>query len=369
MREQLWSRERSFAPSRSAPTPQRSEVGIHAFVWAIWPWMNWLLPLAAIFCVGNSGWGLIILVVASPVLVPIAGLLGSLPRFLLRRSGAAAPAPITTLLIVQWWAWVTAMVTPAGATDTTPIPAMMQQMSSRPISADYLNAVLAGASLTGALCGVAVLVLAIVSTRRAEGEPRAGATGWTWSAWLAIGLLPLLFMAVVWFGGVATDQQRDASGASVGEVQAQRFAVQVDVAGERYEQAQEQLSRVRGMIAVDGWRPSTRGLDTRTLTAEAVDSYGVDIVFERDPLADGVLDGLEDSLIEQGWTRGGDGAIVDPQGHVVEIFADENIVRVSLVSPTWWGDAYDLSDALGFYDDGFDDDYERTYAWDDWPGR
>ena len=34
------------------PPPKPGNRGIHGFTWAIWPWMNWVLPVAAVVIAG-----------------------------------------------------------------------------------------------------------------------------------------------------------------------------------------------------------------------------------------------------------------------------------------------------------------------------
>lgn len=363
MTDQTWLLKIRNEPVWRSPGSGRSD--IHSFAWGIWPWMNWGLPLVAIITVGNGGWALLMLLVISPVLVPVLGLLGSLPRFLLRKSGiTTTPASITALLFVQWWAWVAAMITPPGATDGSPIPAVMQGLSPAPISGGFLQAVMLGGSGIAVMCWIAVLVLAIVL--RTKTSPPAASKRGTLIAWIAAVMLPVLFVAMIWLGGAVTAQQRDAAGETVAEVQALALSVQAERALERHEQAQGQLSLVRGMIADDGWGISQRGIDRRTSFTEAVDSYGFDLRFHHEPLAEGPVDveAIEGELIGQGWMKDEKGALVDPHGNVVEIFSNENGLRVSLVSPSWWGDSWDISDELGY---GLDDAFARTYAYDEWP--
>lgn len=363
MTDQPWLLQSRSEPVWRSPGSGRSD--IHSFAWGVWPWMNWGLPLVAIITVGNGGWALLMLLMISPVLVPVLGLLGSLPRFLLRKSGiTTTPAPITGLLFVHWWAWAAAMITPPGATDGSPIPAVMQGLSPRPISGGFLQAVMLGGSGIAVACWITVLILAIVL--RARAALPAAPKRWTLVAWLAAVMLPVLFAAMIWLGGAVTAQQRDAAGETVAEAQTQAMSVQAQRALERHEQAQEQLSQVRGMIADDGWRISQRGIDRRTSFADAVDSYGFDLRFEHEPLAEGPVDveAIEEELIGQGWTKDETGALVDPHGNVVEIYSNESSLQVSLVSPAWWGDSYELSDELGY---GLDDAFARTYAYDEWP--
>lgn len=351
--------ERAVSPMRGG--------GIHDLTWSVWPWVNWLLPILAIFAVGNNGWGLLMLLVVSPVLVPVLALLGSLPRFLLRRAGATTtPPPVTVLLFVQWWAWVAAVITPPGATDSRPIPAVMQGLSPRPLSGDFLGAVMAGGALLGVLCGVAVLVLAIILRTKTLSVPAV--RRWTRASLIAAFALPVLFVALIWTGGEVTAQQRDAAGDTVAEVQAQPLSQQAARALERHEQTQTRLSEARGMIAADGWRVSARGIDQRLSSKHGVDAYGFDLEFEHDRVSDEVVQAARADLLAAGWSEGERGRLVDAQGYSIEIVAYAEVVVVSVSSPTWWGEDYDLSEELGLYDRSPSDEaFVRTYASDEWP--
>lgn len=347
---------------------QRKRSRIHDFAWGVWPWMNWLLPIVGIFAVGNGGWFLLMLLVMSPILVPILGLLGSLPRFLLRRAGwSTAPAPVTTLLFVQWWAWIIAMITPLGATDSIPIPAIMQELSPRPIAGQFLTSLLAAAGGTAVVCWVVVLILVIVLRRRSDRASTG--RGWALVARTTAILLPLLFFALIWLGGEVTAQQRDAAGATPAEVQTEPLSVQAARALERYESVQSQLSQVRGMLADDGWRLFSRGFESRGSWASGIDEYGFDLRFDRELVTGETvdLDAARAELLALGWTEDERGQLVDSYGNTLLFWADEHSVSVWLTSPSWWGDAYDLSDELDRDAADSEDVFARTYAYDEWP--
>lgn len=106
--------------------------------WAIWPWLNWLLPIG--FCLAALGTGRGVLpmlaVFASPLLVPAAGLLGALPRRMLRSQGvgAATPASITWLLVLHWWSWIGMAVTLPDDTFVEVRPSLLQRLLGQPLS-------------------------------------------------------------------------------------------------------------------------------------------------------------------------------------------------------------------------------------------
>lgn len=91
---------------RSTTEPQAPSAAYFArFLWLAWPWVNWILPALLIFGYSfsnSAGWDGLFLLFLSPVLVPAFGLLGSLPRFIMRRRGyEAAPAPVGVMLAVH----------------------------------------------------------------------------------------------------------------------------------------------------------------------------------------------------------------------------------------------------------------------------
>jgi len=349
------------------PARERRGSGIQRFVWMLWPWMNWLLPIAAIFVVGNSGWFLLLLLVVALVLVLVLGLLGTIPQFLLGNEGwKTAPAPVAVLLIVQWWAWIAALVVPQGATYGRPVPSIVQLLSPRPVAGDFLVTVLVASVSVGVLCWVAVLILSIILRRR-SGSVSPG-RGWTRGAVVAAIVPPVLLVAVIWSGGEVTAQQRDDAGATVAETAAEPLREQAARALDRYESAQSQLSEIRGMLADDGWWLTSRGFDSRSSWGSGADAYGFDLGFEYEFTAGEApdVDTVHAELLTLGWSEDERGRLVDPHGNTVLMWADSRAVSVSLTSPSWWGDTDELSDEL---DRGVEDDaFGRPYAANEWPG-
>lgn len=393
------------------PQPKSRPSGIQGFVWAVWPWMNWVLPTFFVLhgFLGVGGWATLLLLFASPVFIPATGLLGSLPRFLLRKRGhTTTPAPIVGLLFVNWWGWVALTLTMQDAGDSGPLASLLRSMLTVPLSVDYeqgLYVVAIGVAITAWL---AVLVIAIVLPRATAatvvpGPPAAPTmaaapaavapphppttTGrprderpWVVVAWVSAFLVPALFVTAVVVGVEVTAAQPDASGDTVAEVAAMPIAAQVDRAEQNYERTQQRLSEVRELIAEDGWRlrdedgewVGSAGFGTSAWECRQadVDCYTFQVRFSLDQApADFDRARFDDSLRDAGWTppEYGDGW-TDAEGYRlrVTVYPANNRLSIELESPEWWGDTYDLRNEMG---DSDDDNLGlgRTYRFDEWP--
>ncbi|MFF7294139.1 hypothetical protein ACFY9N_16540 [Microbacterium sp. NPDC008134] len=367
-----------------APQPRPTAGGIHGFAWALWPWMSWVLPVFFVFhgFLGSGGWGTLMLMFLSPVFVPAAGLLGMLPRFILRRRGhTTAPAPIVWLLFVNWWAWFTLALTMQDMGDSGPSRSLLRDVMTVPLSLDYEQGVFLAALAIAVLAWVAVLVLAIVQPRPMPGVqtgmPRRQ-DGWTVVAWIAAFVVPALLVATIGAGVVATALQRDAAGDTVAEVSAMPIAAQAERALATYERTQQKLSEVRELIADDGWQIidddgravgsagfgsyswECRRADADCVTIEA--GFGID-----DVRVDVDGEDFRARLQALGWDADDMRAMTDADGFVLRIDAFRGVNEstwVSIESPPLWGDLYDLTQELGESDD---DRVEGTFRFDEWP--
>lgn len=365
-----------------APTPARGPHGIQGFVWAVWPWMNWLLPAFLVlhgFLAGNGGWETLMLLFASPVLVPVTGLLAALPRFILRKRGhETAPGPIIWLLFVNWWSWITFTITMRGSTDSSPLPSILSAIITVPLSTPYEQTLLLASVGLAVLAWTAILIIVLVlpvpATRRRT---------WTLTSWIAAFAVPMLLIGIVWAGVVATAQQRDAAGDTVAEIQATDVSVQMQRAEARYALTQQRLSAVREVIAEDGWRviSSSGGWawqngfsysDDYDCQLAAADCYGVDARFTLEGVPAGIDRAyLVDAVRPLGWKLPLTGRLeaTDVDGFTLKIEElDPDTLSVEIESPSWWGDPYELGQALGEGGRGPDEeDLDRTYRYDEWP--
>lgn len=371
-----------------APQPRPTSGGIRGFVWAVWPWMNWVLPIFFVVhgFFGSGGWGTLILVFISPVFVPAMGLLGALPRFLLRRRGhTTAPGPLVWLLFVNWWGWFALTLAMQDAGDSGPLRSLLRDMMTVPLSRDFEQFVFLGAIAAAVLAWIAVLLIAILAPKPAP-APAPGAAArdpWTTVSWIAGFAVPALLVAIVVVGVQVTAQQRDAAGDTVAEVAAMPLDDQVQRAEQNYTLTQERLSAVRELIADDGWR--VRNEDGQwvgrsdfgsssfdCLTADA-ECYTIEVGFQLESRPAGFdprsaefradLDALgwEPTSRASQWT--------DSQGFTLDVWsmASDGSLSLEVNSPVWWGDEFDLREELPARADEGDGEPARDYRADEWP--
>lgn len=372
------------APEWHLPTrrPRTAPPGIQGFVWAVWPWMNWVLPVLFVVhgFLGAGGWGTLILLFISPVFVPAMGLLGALPRFILRRRGhRTAPGPLVWLLFVNWWGWVTVTLTMQDAGDSGPPLSLLREMMTVPLSRDVEQFLFLGAIAAAVLAWIAVLLIAIfVRPPRTPGA--SSRDPWTIVSWIAAFAVPALLVASVLVGVQVTAQQRDAAGDTLVEIAAMPLADQVQRAEENYALTQERLSAVRELISDDGWRIRNEdgqwvgatgfgSLSFACLTADA-ECYTIGVGFQLASTPASFDDeGAEflGRLEALGWdptTR--DSQWTDAQGFTLDLWsmASDGSLTVEVNSPEWWGDESDLRAELAELDDA---DASRVYRFDEWP--
>lgn len=365
-----------------APQPRPTAGGIRGFTWAIWPWMSWILPVFFAFhgFLGSGGWGTLLLMFASPVFIPAMGLLGMLPRFILRKRGhRTAPGPLVWLLFVNWWSWVAFTITMQDAGDSGPMKTLLGNLVTVPLSSDYQGVVFVAAIAVAIASWLAILIVAI-----AQRTPRPGtlARGGAWDvvSWNAAFLVPVMLVATVVLGVQLTALQTDASGDTVSQVEAMPIAMQAERAEGNYARTQERLSEARELIAEDGWRArdenggwirgagfgssygGCRGTDAECYSFEA----GFEL--ERAPAG---FDSDAPEFVEQlrslGWERAERGyGFVDADGFRLEIVVSprDDRLTVGIESPDWWGDDYDLDQELG---EGDDDRGFGEFRFDEWP--
>ncbi|MFS0853867.1 hypothetical protein [Microbacterium sp. 179-I 3D4 NHS] len=369
------------APAWPMPAPQRpAPGGILGFVWVLWPWMNWIVPVFVVFhgFLGSGGWETLMLAFASPIVVPASGLLGALPRFILRRRGhATTPGPIAGLLFLNWWAWFTAAITMPGAGDSGSIDSLLRAAVTAPLSQRYEEGLYVGSIVVALVAWTTVLVLACLLR---PASPPALPASWTAVTWIAAFVVPALLVAAVQAGVVVTAQQRDAAGVTVVEAEALPIAAQAALAQERYALTQERLSSVRGIVAEDGWRirsedgrylgQSTFGSRDRECEQADAECYGFDIRFVLEGADARSLDAA--SIVEElraaGWDLPATGRLeaTDDDGFTLRLEGlGAETVRVEMTSPIWWGEKYGIREELGL--EPTEEDRSRTYRFDEWP--
>jgi hypothetical protein len=134
----------------------------------VWSYVAWGLPLFLIlrgFLGDTGGWEALLLLIASPVLVPALGLLGMLPRFLLRRKGVRVPPPpLVWLLWVHWCAWIGHVLALPGTGDSGSAPSLLQAIVPA-LSPTANEAVFFPALFAAGITWLVILAIAVRSPR------------------------------------------------------------------------------------------------------------------------------------------------------------------------------------------------------------
>ncbi|KZE90538.1 hypothetical protein [Microbacterium sp. TNHR37B] len=358
-----------------------AEPSIARFVWAVWPWMNWLVPAFVCFhgLFGNGGWESSFLIYGAVVIIPAFALLAALPRFLLRKCGyQSAPLPIVPLLFVIWWGWTCVGAAMPGVTDSAPLPSILNSLTGERLPSAIDAVLVTGGALAGTLAWAAVITIALVLAHRARaGMPlskpsRAGVI----VAWVAACAMPALLIAIcvtgVHLGASALDANGDTHAAAEGRDRDARH----ELDQERYTTLQHDLADVRALISPTGWT----GAEARAKAGhcpwetQATDCYSFDARFVHETAGEPDFVGIADSLQDSGWDT--QDVMTDEWGareldarspHGVSITIrystvdSSHFINVRATSPSWWGSRYDIR----VPEEGVDPD--RVWTAEDFP--
>ena len=332
--------------------------------------MNWLLPVGFCLITLMTGRGVLPLLVifGSPALILGAGLLGSLPRVMLRRQGVAAatPSAVVWLLMLQWWSWVGMTVAMPDDTFVSVRPSALQRLTGRQLSDDFAMGVFAGSIVVGAASWFAVLILA--SRVPAPGRPRR----WDRAAWSAAAAGPALLLLAGSIGVGAAEIRTDAAGERLGQVRQLSAAEQIDRAEQRYDAAQQIVSDLRAIAAAGRWQANTARVESMNVDGRGGDSYRLLIDFSHDATRDLVIDrdAFVAALTSDGWTVTRSDAVPlridarDAQGSRLTMEQQgDTPLRIMVTTASWWQSA----------DAPVTGEFGRTagagggYAAEDWP--
>ncbi|MFB7842937.1 hypothetical protein [Microbacterium sp. NPDC056052] len=320
--------------------------------WRIWPWLAWLLPIGvALFCLWRvstaHGELSFIIVLTSPLFVPLAGGLGSLPRVVQRRAGASAtPARQVPVLILLWWSWVAFVIAmpdrtiASGPSDSVPVPSLLQQLAGGPAGGVFTTWVFVAAIA----CGIAawVLLLVTASGRAAIGHARR----WEGLGWAGFGLAPLLLAAVGGLGVATGQMQGDAAGEVRAQATARTAEKQIALAEQRYDAVQRVVSDLRAAVAPQEWEAQEACAESLNDDGLGWDAYRLRIAFRHAASLELDHDALTKALTNAGWTVTLDQeapmeiSASGPQGAELRFTTDGDApFRITATAGSWWQSA------------------------------
>lgn len=344
-----------------------NRIRMNRVVWRLWPFLNWVLPalfVGAGYILNGPVLGAFVFLLASPVVVVASGLVGALPRFVLRRRGwRTTPQQVTWLLILNWWGWILLALSYTYSPDLT--PSLLRRWTGALLSEGAGQVIFFAAAVAVLATWAAVLVLA--STLRVGDAPAD--RRWTRGAWAAVIAGPVAIALAVGAGGLTTPQERDASGATVAEVRAMPAEEQLAIAQERYDAVQALLVPTREAIAETGWTVRDSGFRSgwAACDTQVIACYKIEATYEVAASIDASLRrSLVDALRADGWDVSEDSGNVfasDREGYSISVFPVDDKAQVSVSSPLWYGDSEEMR-ALLPGDAPADD---ATYAYDQWP--
>lgn len=353
-------------PNQTGPLEASTELEpwIARFTWRIWPAMNWLVP--AFVCLhGLLGYGSLegfFLIPASVVIVPVTALLGSLPRYLLRKKGhRSTPLPMVPLLFVTWWGWVcfaSAMTSPRNGTQ---LPSIFSALVGGGLPSLFETALMLGGAGCAILAWIAALIIAKIRAGRKPQNPRRSSVV---VAWTSAFLIPAVLMASCVTGALLGASAVDASGDTFSDAQARDRAAKDGLDRQRLETTQRALSQVRALISPSGW--TVAEIDPRPsnqcpLGSSLTNCYSWEASFSVEASDRLDLEALKATIQAKEWevqavTTDEWGAVEletrSPDGISITVRYSQGdsgayVVNTTATSQSWWGS--NLDDRLNVY--------------------
>ncbi|WP_258933032.1 hypothetical protein [Nesterenkonia pannonica] len=334
--------ERALPESERRTDTPRSQ-GLADAIWGLWPLMSWGMPVLIVFFPAISppggGWHALVLLLLSPVIVGGAGLLGSLPRMLLRRAGhTSAPAGMLWLLILHWWSWIPIILTFRDVTDG-PVPSLLTHMLPVGLSHESQD--------TLQMVALAVLIFswaAILVSAASKRPPRQVRLGLA-AGYAAVAAAPALAALGVVIAAADSASQQDAAGDRPTVVRQLSTDEQRERYESRYLELQESVVPVREAVSAEDWEATARldGYDAER-SPTGFDIYYLSLHFSKDiSLDDEVLEQVHEALTGSGWEPAA--SFVEPatdyeHANGAELRINDSGERFALrvTSPQWWSD-------------------------------
>ncbi|WP_343958787.1 hypothetical protein [Yaniella flava] len=164
------------APPLSANTQRVA--AINRGTWVLWLWVVWLLPIIVITTKAALPGGAerLFLMLSAVIVIPLAGVLGWLPRCILKKRGFRhSPSAVTAVFSVHWVAFSLSVLAIGGATQQGPVPSPLSQVLPFVGDTASTNVVMISSLLVGVSYAAMVLLVAFLPRPHYPGP--VGGTG------------------------------------------------------------------------------------------------------------------------------------------------------------------------------------------------
>ena len=275
--------------------------GFNGLVWRSWPFAAWLLPPAVFLMLwlGESGgWEMLILLLASPLLLPAMALLGLLPRWIRRRRLGidGSNTPLSVSLIVHWWSLVLLAASHRGIGDSGSVDSLLGEAFFE--LREPLEMQLFGTAILLLLGSYAsVFACAMLPAGGGGGAGGGSSAKRPWyegrDAWTGVAML---LVPALMAGGIA-------GGIALGKADAERTIGALEA---RWEEMQQRAAPLRAGIAPADWYLSgggARETDGAEAGGRPGSAYRVSFSWQRssDEPLDAVLERARGAAESQGW--------------------------------------------------------------------
>lgn len=175
------------------PMQQVLDVALsNRLTWNVWLWLVWLLPAVLIVIKVSMPGSMekLFLIILSPIVVALSGLLGWLPRFVLKKRGFRySPSGVSAVFAVHWWAFSLCVLGLGGADHTGPIPSPLDRVLP------FLGGEIGGdvTSFSMGVVGLSYVALVALAVWTPLGSQQRRAS---WAVWVAAAVSPPLLIGL-----------------------------------------------------------------------------------------------------------------------------------------------------------------------------
>ncbi|WP_153002123.1 hypothetical protein [Leucobacter chromiiresistens] len=351
-----------FALHRNAARLSRA-----AFV--AWPFVAFIIP--ASICWGVGELERLLLIRFSWFIIPTSVLLALVPYFISRARGwRVVPSNSLGLLMVHWWSWVTVVCTFSDKVGS--VATVLEFLSAEGVSQAWNDRMLITAGVVGLATWVALLFTTSFSNTGTPYQRRAelGVV----VAWVAPCVVVVSALLCVPLEGARID----AAGERPEPATSRPVDAQLTLLSQREAGTQQSLSKVRRMIAPEGW---THAYPWMFGSCEGTHHPCYDIYASAEFMTENAVPDraqLENELSAAGWQSTKtppycQGTDIDSyrnrDGQRLCVEFDVDSITVALIAPSYWGDLFVLRDAASPDAVIFNPrvrDKAASFAWNEW---